>query len=228
MRRPEVGRSCRPTSRPEKGLLGLRAHMEVFANLRPAKLFARAGRRQPAQARARQAASFDFVVVRELVGGLYFGKPRFIQGERGERVGANTMTYTEAEIARIGRVAFETARRRNKKLTSVDKANVLEVMALWREVMTELGKEYPDVEARAPVRRQLRDAADPAPDRLRRARDREHVRRHPVGPRGGGDRLDRPVAVGGDRREAARCTSRCTARRPTSPARARPTRSRRS
>jgi len=137
-----------PTERrPEKGLLGLRAHMEVFANLRPAKLFPALAEASPLKAdRASSGgAGFDFVVVRELVGGLYFGKPRFIQGEKGARVGANTMTYTEAEIARIGRVAFETARRRNKKLTSVDKANVLEVMALWREVMTALGKEYPDV-----------------------------------------------------------------------------------
>jgi 3-isopropylmalate dehydrogenase len=152
-----------PTERrPEKGLLGLRAHMEVFANLRPAKLFAALAEASPLKAeraffpsggassnapalRGGARAGFDFVVVRELVGGLYFGKPRFIQGEKGARVGANTMTYTEAEIARIGRVAFETARRRNKKLTSVDKANVLEVMGLWREVMTALGKEYPDV-----------------------------------------------------------------------------------
>jgi 3-isopropylmalate dehydrogenase len=137
-----------PTDRrPEKGLLGLRAHMEVFANLRPAKLFtalAEASPLKPQRAIA-NGKPFDFVVVRELVGGLYFGKPRFIKGDAGERVGANTMTYTEDEIRRIGRVAFETARRRNKKLTSVDKSNVLEVMALWREVMTALGKEYPDV-----------------------------------------------------------------------------------
>jgi 3-isopropylmalate dehydrogenase len=139
-----------PTDRrPEKGLLGLRAHMEVFANLRPAKLFAALAEASPlkAQRAMAQGKPFDFVVVRELVGGLYFGKPRFIQGEPGSgaRVGVNTMTYTEDEIRRIGRVAFETARRRNKKLTSVDKSNVLEVMALWRDVMTALGKEYPDV-----------------------------------------------------------------------------------
>jgi 3-isopropylmalate dehydrogenase len=133
-----------PTERrPEKGLLALRAHMEVFANLRPAKLFAALADASPLK--AERAKGFDFVVVRELVGGLYFGKPRYIEGEQGSRRGVNTMTYTESEIRRIGRVAFETARRRNKKLTSVDKANVLEVMALWREVMTALGKEYPDV-----------------------------------------------------------------------------------
>ncbi|MFI5309297.1 MAG: 3-isopropylmalate dehydrogenase [Polyangiales bacterium] len=133
-----------PTDRrPEKGLLALRAHMEVFANLRPAKLFAALADASPLK--AERARGFDFIVVRELVGGLYFGKPRFIEGEKGSRRGVNTLTYTEDEIRRIGRVAFETARRRNKKLTSVDKANVLEVMALWREVMTGLGKEFPDV-----------------------------------------------------------------------------------
>jgi len=133
-----------PTNRrPEKGLLALREHMEVFANLRPAKLFAALAEAIPLK--AERARGFDFVVGRELVGGLYFGKPRFIEGDKGTRRGVNTLTYTEDEIRRIGRVAFETARRRNKKLTSVDKANVLEVMALWREVMTALGKEYPDV-----------------------------------------------------------------------------------
>jgi 3-isopropylmalate dehydrogenase len=133
-----------PTERrPERGLLALRSHMEVFANLRPAKLFEPLAEASPLK--AERARGFDFVVVRELVGGLYFGKPRYIRGERGQRSGVNTLTYTEAEIVRIGRVAFETARLRRKKLTSVDKANVLEVMALWREVMTELGKEYPDV-----------------------------------------------------------------------------------
>jgi 3-isopropylmalate dehydrogenase len=133
-----------PTDRrPEKGLLALRAHMEVFANLRPAKLFPALAEASPLK--AERARGFDFIVVRELVGGLYFGKPRYIEGEPGARRGVNTLTYTEPEIRRIGRVAFETARRRNKKLTSVDKANVLELMALWREVMTALGTEYPDV-----------------------------------------------------------------------------------
>ena len=133
--------------RPEKGLLGLRAHMEVFANLRPAKLFAALAGASPLKPERSSTAAggFDFVVVRELVGGLYFGSPRFIEGSPGNRRGANTMTYTEGEIRRIGRVAFETARKRRKKLTSVDKANVLEVMALWREVMTSLAAEYPDV-----------------------------------------------------------------------------------
>jgi 3-isopropylmalate dehydrogenase len=129
--------------RPEKGLLRLREHMQVYANLRPAKLFKALADASPLK--AERAAGFDFVVVRELIGGLYFGKPRHVQGAPGSRVGVNTMTYTEAEIVRIGRVAFETARLRKKKLLSVDKANVLEVMGLWRDVMTQLGKAYPDV-----------------------------------------------------------------------------------
>jgi 3-isopropylmalate dehydrogenase len=130
--------------RPEKGLLRLREHMQVYANLRPAKLFKALAEASPLK--AERAAGFDFVVVRELVGGLYFGKPRSVSGQPGQRVGANTMTYTESEIVRIGKVAFETARLRKRKLCSVDKANVLEVMGLWRDVMTQLGKQYPDVE----------------------------------------------------------------------------------
>lgn len=129
--------------RPEKGLLALREHMEVFANLRPARLFAALAEASPLK--AERANNFELLIVRELVGGLYFGKPRFIEGEKGKRRGVNTLTYTEDEIRRIGRVAFETARKRRKKLTSVDKANVLELMGLWREVMIELGQEYPDV-----------------------------------------------------------------------------------
>jgi 3-isopropylmalate dehydrogenase len=134
-----------PTNkRPEKGLLRLREHMQVYANLRPAKLFRALADASPLK--AERAAGFDFVVVRELVGGLYFGTPRSVSGAPGQRVGINTMTYTEAEIVRIGKVAFETARLRKRKLCSVDKANVLELMGLWRDVMTQLGKSYPDVE----------------------------------------------------------------------------------
>jgi 3-isopropylmalate dehydrogenase len=134
-----------PTNkRPEKGLLRLREHMQVYANLRPAKLFRALADASPLK--AERAAGFDFVVVRELIGGLYFGTPRSVSGAPGQRVGINTMTYTEAEIVRIGKVAFETARLRKRKLCSVDKANVLELMGLWRDVMTQLGKSYPDVE----------------------------------------------------------------------------------
>jgi 3-isopropylmalate dehydrogenase len=130
--------------RPEKGLLRLREYMNVYANLRPAKLFRALADASPLK--TERAAGFDFVVVRELVGGLYFGKPRSVTGAPGQRVGLNTMTYTEQEIVRIGEVAFETARLRKRKLCSVDKSNVLELMGLWREVMITLGKSYPDVE----------------------------------------------------------------------------------
>jgi 3-isopropylmalate dehydrogenase len=130
--------------RPEKGLLRLREYMNVYANLRPAKLFRALADASPLK--TERAAGFDFVVVRELVGGLYFGKPRSVTGAPGQRVGLNTMTYTEQEIVRIGKVAFETARLRKRKLCSVDKSNVLELMGLWREVMITLGKSYPDVE----------------------------------------------------------------------------------
>jgi 3-isopropylmalate dehydrogenase len=129
--------------RPEKGLLALRSAMEVYANLRPAKIFSSLVDASPL--RRDLAEKVDYVVVRELIGGLYFGKPRSLSGDAGARVGVNTLTYTEGEIRRIGRKAFEIARQRNKRVCSVDKANVLETMVLWRSVMDELAKEYPDV-----------------------------------------------------------------------------------
>ena len=134
-----------PTAqRAEKGLLAIREHMQVFANLRPAKLFP--GMENACPLKPERANNFDFIVIRELVGGIYFGKPRGVDTlPDGRKDGYNTMRYTSDEIVRIGRVAFETARRRKKKLMSVDKANVLELMGLWREVMTDLHKEYPDV-----------------------------------------------------------------------------------
>jgi 3-isopropylmalate dehydrogenase len=129
--------------KPEKGLLALREAMGVYANLRPAKIFPSLADASPL--REDLARQVDYVVVRELIGGLYFGKPRSLQGQPGSQVGINTLTYSEDEIRRIGKRAFELARQRNKKLCSVDKANVLETMVLWRRVMTELGKDYPDV-----------------------------------------------------------------------------------
>jgi len=129
--------------RPERGLLALREAMQVYANLRPARLFSALPDACPLKPEV--AANFDFVVVRELIGGIYFGKPRGIEGKDRERVGFNTMRYSVPEIERIGRVAFESARLRSKRVMSVDKANVLEVQSLWRQVMTELAKEYPDV-----------------------------------------------------------------------------------
>jgi 3-isopropylmalate dehydrogenase len=129
--------------RPEKGLLALRSEMGVYANLRPAKIFPVLADASPL--RKDLAEKVDYVVVRELIGGLYFGKPRGISGTPGSQVGVNTLTYTEDEIRRIGRSAFELAQKRKQKLCSIDKANVLETMVLWRRVMTELGKDYPGV-----------------------------------------------------------------------------------
>lgn len=130
--------------RPEKGLLGLRSELNLFANLRPALLYPQLV--SASTLKPEVVSGLDIVIVRELTGDIYFGKPRGIRTlDNGERQGFNTMVYSESEIRRIGRVAFETARKRNKKLCSVDKANVLETTELWREVMIELAKEYPDV-----------------------------------------------------------------------------------
>lgn len=130
--------------RPEKGLLKIRYEMGLYANLRPAILYpqlANASSLKPAL-----VAGLDLLIVRELTGGIYFGEPRGVRTlSNGERQGYNTYVYAESEIERIGRTAFEMAMKRSKKLCSVDKANVLEVTVLWREVMQSLAKEYPEV-----------------------------------------------------------------------------------
>ncbi len=131
--------------RPETGLLGLRAGLSLFANLRPATILPQLI--DASTLKREVVEGVDIMVVRELTGGIYFGQPRGIfTTETGEKRGVNTMAYTEAEIDRIGRVAFETARKRGKKLCSVDKSNVLEVSQLWRDRITQLADEYPDVE----------------------------------------------------------------------------------
>ncbi|MDD3353240.1 3-isopropylmalate dehydrogenase [Zoogloea sp.] len=130
--------------RPERGLLAIRKELNLFANLRPAILYpelANASTLKP-----EIVAGLDILIVRELTGDIYFGQPRGIREEGGERVGFNTMVYSESEIRRIGKVAFEAARKRGKKLCSVDKMNVLESTQLWRDVMIELSADYPDVE----------------------------------------------------------------------------------
>ncbi|WP_174277962.1 3-isopropylmalate dehydrogenase [Maridesulfovibrio hydrothermalis] len=134
-----------PSIRPEKGLLGIRKELSLFANLRPAALFPQL-----------KDACFlrpdivekgiDVMVVRELTGGIYFGEPRGTKTENGERMGYNTMIYYEHEVKRIAKVAFEAARKRDKRLCSVDKANVLDVSRVWREIVTEVAADYPDVE----------------------------------------------------------------------------------
>ena len=130
--------------RPEKGLLKIRAGMDLFANLRPALLYPELA--SASTLKEEVVSALDLLIVRELIGGIYFGEPRGIEGEPGQRVGFNTDRYSEPEIERIGRIAFDAAMARNKKLCSVDKANVLEVTVLWREVMERLSHEYPDVE----------------------------------------------------------------------------------
>lgn len=131
--------------RPERGLLRIRKELNLFANLRPALLYpelAGASTLKP-----EVVSGLDIMIVRELTGDIYFGQPRGISTlENGEREGVNTMRYNESEIRRIGRVAFDIAMKRNKKVCSVDKANVLETTELWRQVMIELSAEYPEVE----------------------------------------------------------------------------------
>ena len=131
--------------RPERGLLRIRKELNLFANLRPALLYpelAGASTLKP-----EVVSGLDLMIIRELTGDIYFGQPRGISTlENGEREGINTMRYNESEIHRIGRVAFDIAMKRNKKVCSVDKANVLETTELWRQVMIELSAEYPEVE----------------------------------------------------------------------------------
>jgi len=131
--------------RPEQGLLGLRAGLDLFANLRPAQILPQLV--DASSLKREVVEGVDIMVVRELTGGIYFGQPKGIfVTELGRRRGVNTMAYTDVEIERVGRVAFETARKRSGKLCSVDKANVLEVSQLWRDRLTQLAPEYPDVE----------------------------------------------------------------------------------
>lgn len=134
-----------PAIRPERGLLGIRKELGLFANLRPASLFPEL--KHACYLRADIVAKgIDLLVVRELTGGAYFGTPKGVEVRGGERVGFNNMIYSEHEIRRIAKVGFEAARKRRKQLCSVDKANVLDVSRLWREVVLEVAKDYPDVE----------------------------------------------------------------------------------
>jgi 3-isopropylmalate dehydrogenase len=130
--------------RPEKAILGLRKECDFFANLRPATVFPELA--DASTLRPEVVSGLDIMIVRELTGDIYFGQPRGITGEKGMRVGFNTMHYTEAQIRRILHVGFRTARQRGKRLTSVDKMNVLETTQLWRDIAEEIAPEYPDVE----------------------------------------------------------------------------------
>ena len=131
--------------RPEQGLLGLRAELKLFSNLRPAILYPQLA--EASTLKPEVVSGLDIMIVRELTGGIYFGQPRGVRTlDNGEQEGFNTLVYRESEIERIGRSAFEIARKRGKRLCSVDKANVLEVTELWRQVMVRVAKDYPDVE----------------------------------------------------------------------------------
>ena len=131
--------------RPERGLLRLRKELGLFANLRPALVYEELA--QASTLKPEVVAGLDILIVRELTGDIYFGEPRGIATiAGGEREGVNTMRYRESEIRRIARVAFEAARKRARSVCSVDKANVLETTELWRQVVTEEGKAYPDVQ----------------------------------------------------------------------------------
>ena len=130
--------------RPEKGLLRLRAGMGVYSNNRPAKIWPQLADASPLKPSI-VAEGIDFIIVRELIGGIYFGKHETVE-ENGEKKAIDELTYTESEIERIGRIGFETARKRGKKLCSVEKSNVLDSSRLWKKVMHNLAAEYPDVE----------------------------------------------------------------------------------
>ena len=132
--------------RPEKAILGLRKECDFFANLRPATVFPELA--DASTLRSEVVAGLDLMIIRELTGDIYFGEPRGVSGEKGARIGVNTMHYTEAQIRRIMHVGFRTAQQRNKRLCSIDKMNVLEAMQLWRDIAIEIAPEYPDVELR--------------------------------------------------------------------------------
>lgn len=133
-----------PAIRPEKALLQIRKELGLFANLRPVKVINELAISSPLKAEL--ARGTDIMIVRELTGGIYFGEPRGTEVRNGEETAYNTMVYSVSEIERIARVAFDSAMKRNKRVCSVDKANVLDVSRLWRRVVTEVSKDYPEVE----------------------------------------------------------------------------------
>ncbi len=133
-----------PEQRPERGLLGIRKALGVYANLRPVVAFPSLISSSPLKDAI--VHGVDMIIVRELTGGIYYGTPRGINVSNGQRVAVNTMVYHQSEVERVARVAFSLARRRRKKVTSVDKANVLENSQMWRQTVTEIARGYPDVE----------------------------------------------------------------------------------
>ena len=208
--------------RPEKGLLRLRKTLGVFANLRPATCFPSLEGCSPL--RPDVVRGTDVLIVRELLGGIYFGEPRSTQGSAGHRTAIDTMRYGEQEIERIAHVAFELARSRRGKVASVDKANVLDCSRLWREVVTRVAKAYTGVQLSTCMWTRL-PWRGLTSLQLRCHSYGEYVRRHPLGPgrqRGG---IDRHVAFSEHwRQRGTLFRARCTVRRPTSPEAAAPIR----
>jgi 3-isopropylmalate dehydrogenase len=216
-----------PEKRPEKGLLGIRQALGVYANLRPVRAHASQLDSSPLKNHLVEGA--DMIIVRELTGGIYYGTPRGITEDGAETRAVNTMTYTRKEIERVSRVAFRLAQARRKKVTSVDKSNVLENSQLWRRVVVEVAREFPDVALDHllvdncamqlilnPRRFDVIVTENMFGDILMKARcwpDPSACCPRP------------PSATGGLRARGWGCTSRYTVRRPTSPARTRPTRS---
>ena len=133
-----------PEVRPERALLGIRKALNLFANLRPARVFEELVSSSPLKPEL--VSGVDIMIIRELTGDVYFGCPKGVESKNGKKIGFNNMIYTEDEVRRIAHVAFRTAMKRSKKLCSVDKANVLDVSRLWREIVIDVSKEYPDVE----------------------------------------------------------------------------------
>ena len=175
--------------RPEQGLLAIRKALGLFANLRPVATMPELAAASPLK--PEKLKGVDILVIRELTGGIYFGKRA-----RSADAAFDTCEYTVAEIERVCRVAGKLAMARRRKVTSVDKANVLDTSRLWRDVATRVFRtEFPELDGRAPARRRGRDASLEPPGRLRRDGHREHVRRHPdrrsVDARG----LDGPAAL---------------------------------
>jgi len=135
--------SLERSKRPEQAILSLRKELGLFANLRPAQVHAELA--DASSLRPDLVAGLDLLIIRELTGDIYFGRPKGIREVEGEREGFDTMHYRESEVRRIARVAFEAARKRSRRVCSVDKANVLETSQLWRDVVTDIARSYPDV-----------------------------------------------------------------------------------
>jgi 3-isopropylmalate dehydrogenase len=193
--------------RPERGLLKIRKALGLFANLRPVSVLPSLVDASPLKPELLQGV--DLLVVRELTGGIYFGRPSRQWREWRGRVAVDTLVYREHEIRRVVRLAFELAEGRNGRLASVDKANVLQSSRLWRTIVEEVAEEFPAVVWEHVLIDCDGDALDPMARPLRRCRHREHVRRHPDRRSVGRRRVDRALAVGEPRSDrSARSTTR--------------------